>query len=163
MVSQLLTLQGVNNPHPCNLLLPLTSSKELDQICVQREVLCHLPWQYKIRGTLPHLEGGFCSCLVVGASPGCITERGHGHTQRAPTACTSMCFTLPTQPCPHTRHSTGTARPPLPTGIPARWGSSLATAALGCFFSAPCSSSLFPPFHQFEAACSSPLLSLQHW
>lgn len=60
-------------------------------------------------------------------------------------------------------HGTGTTQLPLPTSIPARWGCSLATAALGCFISAPRSSSLFPPSHQSEADCSSPVLSLLHW
>lgn len=104
-------------------------------------------------------------------------ERDNRHLQRArademglgpPTTCTlhpspysvhpPHCFTLPVLALsPHT------AQLPVPAGIPARWECSLATVALGRFVSAPRSSSLFPPSHQPEADCSSPVLSLQRW
>lgn len=55
---------------------------------------------------------------------------------------------------------TGSTHPSLPTSVPARWGSSLATVASGCFASAPCSSSFLPSFQQSGAGCSSPVLAL---
>lgn len=75
----------------------------------------------------------------------------------------AMCTASPCPCRPVPTHGTATAQLPLPTGVPARWGCSLATAALGCFISTPRSSSLFPTSHQSEADCSSPVLSLQHW
>lgn len=73
-------------------------------------------------------------------------KMGLGH----PTACPfpeSPCAVHPTNsfPRPYWPHPcSGTRQFPPSTGIPARWGCSLATAALECFISTPCSSSLFP-------------------
>jgi len=63
----------------------------------------------------------------------------------------SLCFAL-------SQH-TGSTYPPLPTSVPACWGSSLATVASRCFASVPYSFSFLPPFQQFRAGCSSPVLA----
>lgn len=133
-----------------------------------------------------HLEEDFCLCLTsvstiryiiclstrprdaTHTSGGLVLGRwGQGLLPRAPSmhplCCTSCTQLHPSHASLVPTHGTGTTQLPCPTSIPASWGCSPATAALGCFISTPRSSSLFPPSHQSEADCSSPVLSLQYW
>lgn len=107
-----------------------------------------------------------CSCLMCwtpqsGTSSARLQiqarSKRHLHTVYAgkmrlghPSACTfpkSPCAVHPTNSFPLPLLASSLPRyhtAALSTGIPARWGCSLATAALECFISTPCSSSLFP-------------------
>lgn len=141
-------------------IVPITSS-DTEWICGRTEVLSHRSRQHRTGGRLacapcapacaglltqaPHLL--VCTSASGAPSDGSCWEDGAGTSQPAPSLNPIVLFT-PQTTCTSLAHA-GLAQllryqfPPSTT-IPARWGCSLATAALECFISTPCSSSLFP-------------------
>lgn len=126
---------------------------------------------------LPDVMGASVSCILLrtpergatGTSGGLMLGHGAGashrmHPPRVPLRCTPRAQLRLARAGLVPALGTGTTQLPLPTGIPARWGCSPATAALGRLVSArPLFLFIPPPSHQSEAGCRSPVLSLQHW